>query len=290
MNSIETQMFEALRQMQYFLTEPVEALNETVRAICLDEVDDLLKRVTLQQILPKPDQRDELVMRHVLNRGAFPLAIAVMAERFLEIYENQPLPPHTKPIVDTIGTASDIPLVRARNLDWEKVQYAASPQNNELTWSMLILNADLELPDLSDTLFGLQMQPCYEQQTEKLEYSLFTRWNLSEVLPETTQAAGTINGVFLGLTNQGDIGNYLVHLQFMLRTWVELQEASEFTSLKEAILMYATQTPADAFGELMPPLAQLVVVDSPNRSIFHFGADINQVRRTLGAWDAPTAS
>ncbi|WDI44499.1 hypothetical protein [Bremerella sp. P1] len=284
MLDIESQMLDALDILYDCLEEPVEGLEEEVRSICLKEVDDLGQRTYQHMIMPDPALRDDLVIRHVLDREAFPLPIAIAAERYLELYEKAPLPAHARPIVDTIPTESDLPLTRVRNIDWDKFTYEASATGRFLTWTNMLINADLANVSVTERVFCQRMEPCYEQDTSSLQYKLYSRWNLADTIPDYNQEMGLSESVFLALHPNHPATDFLIHFQFMLTTWIEANSQRRSLSLKEAVLTYCTDLPEDVFTELMPPLSQIVIIDKKHQTLYHFGCDVNTVQRMMRFW------
>ncbi len=284
MLDIQSQMLDALDILFGCLEEPVEGLNEEVRTLCLKEVDDLGQRTYDHQLMPDPKLRDDLVIQRVLEREAFPLPIAVAVERYLELYEKAPLPPHDRPIIDTIPTQSNLPLTRVRNINWGKFTYEASITGRFLTWTNMLINADLGHASVAGQVFEARMQPCYEHDTSSLQYKLYSRWNLGDTIPEYIQEMKMPESVFLALHPNHPATDFLIHFQFMLTTWVELNSKRKKVSLKEAVLHYCTDIPADVFAELMPPLAQAIILDKKNRTLYHFGSDVSSVQRMMRYW------
>lgn len=284
MLDIESQMLDALDILYGCLEEPVEGLNDEVRETCLKEVDDLGQRTYQHMILPDPKLRDDLVIRHVLDRQAFPLPIAIAAERYLELYEKAPLPAHARPIIDTIATQSNVPLTRVRNINWQTFTYEASITGRFLTWANMLINADLANVSLAERVFCQRMQPCYEQDTSSLQYKLYSRWNLADTIPEYNQEMGLSESVFLALHPNHPATDFLIHFQFMLTTWIEVNSQRKNLSLKEAVLTYCTDIPADVYAELMPPLSQIVIIDKKYQTFYHFGSDLPSVQRMMRFW------
>lgn len=284
MLDIESQMLDALDILYDCLEEPVEGLDEEVRKICFKEVDDLGQRTYQHMIMPDPALRDDLVIRHVFDREAFPLPIAIAAERYLELYEKAPLPAHVRPIIDTIPTASDLPLTRVRNIQWNTFTYEASVTGRFLTWTNMLINADLANASLAERVFCQRMQPCYEQDTSSLQYKLYSRWNLADTIAEYNQELKLSESVFLALHPNHSATDFLIHFQFMLTTWIEVNAKRKNLSLKEAVLTYCTDVPADVYQELMPPLSQIVIIDKKHQTLYHFGCNEDAVKRMMRFW------
>jgi len=281
MIDIQSQMLDALEQLRRFLAEPLEDMNPKVRELCLGEVIKLTSLTQRSMIMPNPDDRDDLILRHCLNREALPLPVAVLAERYLELYEKTPLPPHEQPILDYIETESNLPLVRARNLVPEKLHYQASTLGKDLIWTTMILNVDLRKDGLAERLWADHMVKCFEEETQPLAFSLFTRWDLGDQIPQFAQQHQLGDSIYIALKKDVPAANFLLHLQFLLNTWVELNEDRDDLSLKEGILTYAMDQAADTFAELMPPLSQIVVYDLLHGRLYHFGSPLERVHWML---------
>ena len=284
MLDVKDQMLDALSTLHRCLEQPVEGMNETVRVICLKEVKDLTDNTRRQRIMPNPNDRDTLVMQHVMKRDAFPLPILVAVERYLELYLKAPLPEHVRPIVDSLDTASKVPLTRVRNIHWDTFTYEGSMCGRFLTWAQFIIGADLHKSRVADRIFAEQMQPAYEHDTASLQYKLFTRWNLADTLPDFCRTMQLPEEVFLVLRPDTPATDFLIHFQFMLTTWIEANTKRHDLSLKEAVLRYCMEMPSDVLAELMPPLAQIVVVDWKNRALYHFGVNHNQAQSMMRLW------
>ncbi|MBA2117514.1 hypothetical protein [Bremerella alba] len=281
MLDIESQMLDALDILYGCLEDPVEGLDDEVRIICLNEVDDLGQRTYQHILVPEPVLRDDLVIRNVFDREMFPLPIAIAAERYLELYDNAPLPSHDRPIIDMVPTQSNIPLTRVRNVQWETFTYEASVTGRFLTWTHMLINADLVYASLADRVSAAQMQSCYEQDTSSLQYQLVSRWNLADSIPQYNLEVGLSESVFLALHPNHAATDFLIHFQFMLTKWIENNTQRKHLSLKEAVLSYCTDIPEDVYAELMPPLSQIVIIDKKHRSLYHFGCDVNSVQRMM---------
>ncbi len=281
MLEIEDEMLDALRMLHRFLEEPVEGLNETIRVACLKEVKDLGDRTQRRGIMPHPLQRDPLIMQHLLPKDTFPLPIAVAVERYLRLYEKAILPAHDRPIVDTMCTASKIPLTRVRNIQWEDFIYEGSIVGRFLTWAHLVSNIDLNNRRLAEKINAENMQPAYQHDTSSLQYKLYSRWNLCDSLPEYCRTLEQPESVFVVLHPDSPATDFLVHFQFMLTSWIESHAKRRDLSLRDGVISYCTDLSADVFIELMPPLSQIVVVDHRNQSLFHFGSNHNIVQRMM---------
>jgi len=289
MLDIESQMLDALDILYDCFEEPVEGLNDEVRLICLSEVNDLGQRTYEHNLMPDPAMRDDLVMQHVLEREAFPLPITVAVERYLELYEKAPLPQHARPIIDTIPTESELPLTRVRNIQWENFTYEASVTGRFLTWTHMLINADLAYDSVAERVFAARMEPCYEQDTSSLQYKLYSRWNLADAIAQYHQEMKLPESVFLALHPNHAATDFLIHFQFMLTTWIEMNAKQKKLSLKEAVLSYCTDIPRDVYDELMPPLSQIVVLDKKCHTLYHFGCDMNTVQRMMRYWQTEFA-
>ncbi len=281
MIDIESQMLDALALLYRGLEEPLEGLDEEIRAMCFEEVNQLGDLTQAQRIMPEPEMRDRTVLRHCLNRRYLPMPIDILTERFLDLYENAPIPQHNQLIVDTLPTHCEVPLTRVRNIQWDRFTYEASVGGKFLTWAHLLTNADMANPTVADRLYAQQMQPCYEHDTASLQYKLYARWNLSDALPSYSQEMGLTEGVFLAMHPNNPATDFLVHFQFMLTTWIELNVKEKGINLREAALSYCMDLPEDVFQELMPPLSQIVVIDYPNQTLYHFGTDPSTTCRMM---------
>ncbi|MEW4563837.1 hypothetical protein AB1K70_14985 [Bremerella sp. JC770] len=284
MLDIQSQMLDALDILYGCLEEPVEGLDDGVRETCLNEVDDLGQRTYQHMLMPDPKLRDDLVIRHVLDRQAFPLPIAIAVERYLELYEKAPLPAHDRPIFDTLTTQSNLPLTRVRNIQWDSFTYEAGVTGRFLTWSHMLINADLAHASVAESAYRQRMSPCYEDDTASLQYKLYTRWNLADTIAEYQQEMGFSESVFLALHPNHSATDFLIHFQFMLTTWIEVNAKRKNLSLKEAVLTYCTDVPADVFAELMPPLSQIVIIDKTHQTLYHLGCEVSAVQRMMRHW------
>lgn len=281
MLEIEDQMLDALRMLLRFLKKPVEGLNETIRVACLKEVKDLGDRTQRHGIMPHPSQRGPLIMQHLLPKDTFPLPIAVAVERYLEMYEKAELPTHNRPIVDVIRTSSKIPLTRVRNITWEGFTFEGSTIGRFLTWAHLVSNIDLNNARLAAKMEAEGMQPLYEHDTSSLQYKLYSRWNLCDSIPSYCQSVDQAESIFMVLHPDSPALDLLVHFQFMLTNWIESHAKRRDLSLRDGVISYCTDLSAEVFGELMPPLSQILVVDYRNHSLYHFGSSHNIVQRMM---------
>lgn len=284
MLDIEDEMLDALRMLLHFLEEPVEGLNEAIRLACLKEVKDLGDKTQRHGIMPHPLQRDPLIMQHLLPKDTFPLPIAVAVERYLRLYEKAILPDHDRPIVDSLGTASKIPLTRVRNIQWDDFTYEGSITGRFLTWAHLVINLDLNNRRLAENIDAEQMRPAYQHDTSSLQYKLFSRWNLCDSLPSYCRTLEQSESVFVVLHPDRSATDFLVHFQFMLSKWIEANAKRRDLSLRDGVISYCTDLSAEVFAELMPPLSQIVVADQRNQSLFHFGSNHNIVQRMMRLW------
>jgi len=284
MLDVESQMLDALQPIERFLQEPIFGMNDRVREICHQETIGLIYRVQQDLIMPNPADRDRLVMRHVLDRDAFPDAVAVVVERFLNLFENEPLADHDRPLVDTIDTQSGIPIVRGRNLQWDNLNYRIEGGPSKVVWCMLALHADLANADFSTRVWDSRLSKYGANESQGMEFSLFTRWDLAWQMVELTRALELPEAAFFGFLPGYSLRPYLLHLQFMLRTWIELNSDRSDLSTKEAILSYAINVAGDVIPSLMPPLSQVVVLDQPGQAVYHFNGQLSHAQRALQVW------
>ncbi|GAA4430945.1 hypothetical protein [Bremerella cremea] len=281
MFDLQNQMLESLAMLYRFLERPLDGLRESVRTSCLKEVHELHYRTQHHMLESDPPHRPHLLLRQMLDRDAFPLPVAVAAERYLQLYDNEALPEMALPVMDSHFTVSGIPLIQVQNIPWESWSYEGSASGRFLTWAHLVGNADLARYGLAEQIAATGMQPCYEDDTSSLQYKLFSKWNLADSIPQYCAELELSSGVFIALHPNAAATDLLIHMQFMFTSWIEAKPNRREFNLSDAVLNYCREVPADFFAELMPPLAQIVVIDFDNDTLFQFGSDLTDVARML---------
>lgn len=283
MSEMDTQhrMLQTLGQMQQALTAEWKEFDPEVGQILWDEIQEQLDCVQRRQVLFDPQERDDLAMEAVMELEGVPAATGALIAAFLQLYRNEPLPPHGHPILDSIETDSSIPFVRIRNVDWQRTFYRGSLLGADVVWAAMVLDQELEDTDFAHRLWSARMTACYERETVQLGFKLYTRWDLADTLPAVVRDLDLADMTFLVFHKDAATQKYLTHLQFMLNTYVELNVDSEILALPEAILDYCRVLPADVFQKLRPPLSRIVLLDEELSMILHFGDPIEKVQSLI---------
>lgn len=275
------QMLQALGRLQQTLTSEYEVINPEIGQVLWNELQQLFELIQHRQLMFDPQERDTLVMETIIQWEGIPPATLSMITAFLELYLNVPLPSHEELILDSIEIESSIPFVRVRNINWQRLSYRGSLLCKNVVWAAVVLDQELEDPNLAERIWSARMTPCYEQETAPLGFKLFTRWDLCDTLPDVMHYLDLADMTILVFYKGVEVKKYLAHLSFMVNTYIELNPDVELLTLPEAILYYCRVVPTDVFQRLIPPLKSIVLLDEELRTIFHFGDTIQKVQSLI---------